>query len=166
MTTSISSTGSTSTTATSITSSVQNELGKYEFLKILAAELQYQNPVEPMNSRDFITQLAQFTVLEQTQNMAQNMEEMGENFGELAENLQAYLDNQASLTSSLLVMQSGGLIGKQVVAEVDKSSIEGIVEAVKIRNSLPYAVVGGIEVPVSSIKEIQAVPASEEEYQK
>ena len=45
------------------------ELGKDAFFKLLITQLQYQNPLEPMDDRDFIAQIAQFSALEQMQNL-------------------------------------------------------------------------------------------------
>lgn len=38
-------------------------LGESAFLTLLSAELQYQNPLQPMNNTQFIAQLAQFSNL-------------------------------------------------------------------------------------------------------
>jgi flagellar basal-body rod modification protein FlgD len=43
------------------------------FLKLLVAQLQYQNPLDPTDSVQFVTQLAQFSQLEQTTQMAQDL---------------------------------------------------------------------------------------------
>ena len=48
-----------------LTGSTFNKLGQDDFLKIFAAELRNQNPTEPMNSMESITQLAQFSSVEQ-----------------------------------------------------------------------------------------------------
>lgn len=47
-----------------------DEMGKDEFLKILVAQLQNQDPLNPMDDKEFIAQMAQFTSLEQMQNVA------------------------------------------------------------------------------------------------
>ncbi|OXS78554.1 flagellar hook assembly protein FlgD [Domibacillus enclensis] len=51
-------------------------LGKDEFLKILMAQLQNQDPLSPMEDKDFIAQMAQFTSLEQMVNMTSMIEQM------------------------------------------------------------------------------------------
>ena len=70
-------TGTTTTTqssSTSNTSATSSLLGKDQFLQLMMAELQNQNPMSP-NSSDptqYVTELAQFTSLEQQTNTAQS----------------------------------------------------------------------------------------------
>lgn len=47
-----------------------SSLGKDEFLKILMTQLQNQDPLSPMEDKDFIAQMASFSTLEQMTNMA------------------------------------------------------------------------------------------------
>ncbi|NLW47794.1 MAG: hypothetical protein GXY86_10725 [Firmicutes bacterium] len=47
-----------------------DNLGKDEFLKILIVQMQNQDPLNPMDDKEFIAQMAQFTALEQMQNVA------------------------------------------------------------------------------------------------
>lgn len=51
-----------------------SQLGKDEFLKILMAQLQNQDPTNPMKDNEFIAQMAQFSSLEQMTNMTQAFE--------------------------------------------------------------------------------------------
>lgn len=51
-----------------------NNLGKDEFLKILMVQLANQDPLNPMEDKEFIAQMAQFTSLEQMTKMASSME--------------------------------------------------------------------------------------------
>jgi len=54
-----------------------NELGKDEFLKILITQLTNQDPTEPMQDREFIAQMAQFSTLEQMTNMTGEFQRLG-----------------------------------------------------------------------------------------
>jgi flagellar basal-body rod modification protein FlgD len=68
-----SSSGTTGTSASG-TSSI---LGENEFLKLMVAQLQAQNPLEPGNSNEFVNELAQLTQTEQTTNLANASELSG-----------------------------------------------------------------------------------------
>ena len=120
---------STAPATTSNKKATSNTLGKNEFFKILAAQLQNQDPTSPASNTEFIAQLAQFSSLEQLENIANSI-------------------------SSMSVMQSAGLIGKTAVVESDGTSITGKVESILIQDSVPYAVINGNYIPVSSITQI------------
>ena len=45
-------------------------LGKDDFLQLMITKLRYQDPLKPMDDEDFIAQLAQFSSLEQMNNIA------------------------------------------------------------------------------------------------
>jgi flagellar basal-body rod modification protein FlgD len=84
-----------STTATSST----NTLDKDVFLKLFTTQLRYQDPLNPMDSTAFLTQMAQFTSLEQLYNVNTN------------------LNNLIYNQNSLLQGMSVNLIGKTVTLQ-------------------------------------------------
>jgi flagellar basal-body rod modification protein FlgD len=63
------------TNQSELTSLGNNSMKKDEFLKLLVEQLKHQDPMSPMNSQDFASQLAQFSSLEQLTNMSGMMEE-------------------------------------------------------------------------------------------
>ncbi len=46
------------------------ELGQNDFLKLMIAQLQSQDPLNPGNTNEYVSELAQFTQVEQTTNLA------------------------------------------------------------------------------------------------
>ena len=72
-TTSTTSTGSPARTPTTNPKAV---LGKDDFLKLMVTQLQNQDPLNPTDDKDFMGQMAQFSSLEQTSNMAQTLDAM------------------------------------------------------------------------------------------
>jgi flagellar basal-body rod modification protein FlgD len=92
-------------------------VSQLDFLKILATQLSFQDPMKPIDNQEFIAQLAQFTTLEQTR--------------QLGDSLQALLGVQAST-------QSLGLLGKTVdVSAADGSSATGTVTTVRFNAGQP-----------------------------
>jgi flagellar basal-body rod modification protein FlgD len=65
-------TGSTAGSAETEPTNPKGELGKNAFLQLMVAQLQAQNPLEPSNGTEYISELAQFSQLEQTTNLAQS----------------------------------------------------------------------------------------------
>ncbi len=118
-----------------------NTLGKDDFLKLLVTQLQYQDPLNPMEDREFIAQTAQFSSLEQMQNMN---------------------DNLAMMMKLQSVSQMSSLLGKdvsylKVASETQEATIEtGTVTEVKYEDGVSYMVIDGNDVPLDymiSIKE-------------
>lgn len=64
---------STTTSSTSKTEN-SNDLGYDQFLQILCAEMQYQDPLEPTSNTEYIAQLATFSQLESTLSMQNTIE--------------------------------------------------------------------------------------------
>jgi flagellar basal-body rod modification protein FlgD len=63
-------------TTTTTPASAQEPLGKEAFLELLVAQLSAQDPLNPMDSREFTAQLAQFSALEQMTNVNSTLEEL------------------------------------------------------------------------------------------
>ncbi|SRR5712691_2435939 len=135
-----SSTGTKSSTTTGT-----SKLGKQDFLKLLMAQLQNQDPMKPMDDTQMIAQMAQFSALEATQSLQATMQ--------ATNNMQS-------------VAQAGGLIGKYVQSsQADGASISGAVTGVNFTTTdgvtSPTLVVNGTDVDYSSIRRVSSTPITQ-----
>jgi flagellar basal-body rod modification protein FlgD len=121
---SIGAVGATSTNTQASNVSMQ------DFLNILLTQLSYQDPLKPMDNKEFMAQLAQFTTLGQTQ--------------ELNGKIESLLSTQAS-------MQSIGLIGKTVSFTSEQGTLTGVVSQLSWAGTTPMLAVNvsGQAQPVS-----------------
>ncbi|MBE3582928.1 MAG: hypothetical protein IMX01_02295 [Limnochordaceae bacterium] len=102
-------------------------LGKDDFLRLLLIQIQYQDPTNPLDDRAFLAQMAQFSALEQTTNVARNLAQLGQQ-------LQEAQSRQFALS----------LLGKRVeVRASDGQAVQGTVEAVNWGQDGPEVVIAG-----------------------
>lgn len=127
------------------------ELGKDDFLKLMIAQLQYQDPLSPMDNTQMIAQMAQFTSVEQLANIKDQLTAMSQSLG-----------------------SSSGLIGKIVSwsgetktgnydintgkAEVIQTVDSGLVDSVIVRSGVHYLKVGDKEIELSKVIQVENAP--------
>jgi|DewCreStandDraft_4_1066084.scaffolds.fasta_scaffold00712_47 flagellar basal-body rod modification protein FlgD len=154
--------GSSSNSGNIFSSFVDNPnsaLGKTDFLQLLVTKLKFQDPLKPMTDESFIADLAQFSSLEQMQNL-------NTSFAAQAEAIDALNTNMVGLMIMQNTSQAASLIGKTVVVGVTdidpttgqqiESEIEGKVDVVRFVDGQPKIVVNGAEYSLANIKEIKA----------
>ena len=66
--------GKITESTTETTTSAGNDLGYDEFLQLLCAEMQYQDPLEPTSNTEYVAQLATFSQMESMLNMQNSIE--------------------------------------------------------------------------------------------
>src|SRR3954452_25322169 len=92
----------------SLTTAVGKSLGKYDFLKLMVAQMKNQDPMNPASDKDNIAQMAQFSSLEQITTLSPSAQQL------------AY---------SLTVSQTFGMIGRTVTYTGDDgAAVTGTVE--------------------------------------
>jgi len=126
---------STYTTASSSAATApKKELGKEDFLLLFTAQLKAQNPLKPMDSTEFTSQMAQFSSLEQLTNINTN------------------LNNLLLFQNSLQNVSATGMIGKRVAIANDEIHT---VTGVKFENNQTYLKLdNGNNIQLGDVKEI------------
>lgn len=115
----------------------QKTLGQDDFLKLLAQQFKSQDPMKPMEDTSFIAQMAQFTSLQQSRSMSQDMAEMR--------------------TQQQLVT-ANSYLGHTVNVTVNGETISGEVAGVEIKDGTPRLVIGESTYPVSSVVLVKPAP--------
>jgi flagellar basal-body rod modification protein FlgD len=125
-----------------------NELGKDAFMKLLVNQLKNQDPLDPNKAQDSVAQLAQFSSLEQMQQLNDNIVGL------------AVLQQSNALLSQLT--SSSALIGKQVeyVDPSDQSHKWGSVDSVRIEDGIATLQIGGASVPLANVLTIGTPPTT------
>lgn len=112
----------TSASATSASKEkANNNLDKEDFLNLLVAQMKYQDPLQPQSNTEYVSQLATFTQVEATENMAHTAESL----------------------------EAGGLIGKTVIMRPtnsvtgETSDVVGVVDYMMKEGSNIYLAING-----------------------
>jgi flagellar basal-body rod modification protein FlgD len=112
---------------------------KDTFLKLLVAQLKYQDPSNPADSTTFMAQTAQFTQVERLNDLKSL------NTDQLA---------------SQLMLSASGMVGKTITfAGPDGKDVTGVVSSAHFNGSAPTLRVGDTDVPLPAVKEVRTAAA-------
>src|SRR6056297_409214 len=118
---------------------LNQQLGKDDFLQLLITQLQHQDPTKPMDDKQFIAQMAQFSSLEQMTNLGQEF---------------AKISGMVSRGNAL------NLLGKQVEILDGQQRVSGVVEAVSGTEN-PQVKVNGRFYDYSVVETVKTKEAAE-----
>ena len=106
----------TQSTTTAQTATNAFGLGFESLLKIILTQLTYQDPLKPMDNFQFVSQLAQFSQIQQGQTISESL---------------------AKLVSAQAASQATALLGQKVDIDAGSAIISGTVKAVSLLNGDP-----------------------------
>jgi flagellar basal-body rod modification protein FlgD len=129
-------TGTTPTTPA--TTAVDNGLGKDTFMKLLVAQLKYQDPMKPTDSTQFLSQMAQFSTVEKLTDLQ---------------------TTQTQLATWQKTVAGQGMIGKSVTATTTtgatSSTVTGVVTGLRLTDAGPRLVLdNGTTVGVDDVTDV------------
>lgn len=110
-----------------------SEMGKDQFLKLLVTQLRYQDPTNPMEDKEFVAQMAQFSSLEQMQN----------------------------LNSSMQLNQAMSVIDKKITwVENDGNYYAGVVNSVRMKDNKAYLMIDDVAIDMAKVVKIEPKPVA------
>jgi flagellar basal-body rod modification protein FlgD len=122
---------STGTTSSDTVSGSQQTLTQNDFLQLLVAQMQNQDPLNPQSDTQRAAQMAQFTSLTQS----------------------------SAMSSSLSMLQANSLIGSTVSLQVDpKTTTSGVVQGVVLNGTTPQVIVNGTNYNLSQVISVTPTP--------
>ncbi len=112
-------------------------LGKDEFLKLMVTQLQNQDPLNPTTNEDFLAQLAQFSALEQMQNLNESF---------------------TTFSQSIKLGNASALIGKEIsFVNMETGEVEvGKVDQISLREGQVFLTANDKEFSFDDIRSIKA----------
>ncbi len=117
----------------------KTQLGKDDFLLLLTKQLQNQDPLEPQDNLQFISQMASFSTLEQMTNMTSTLEKF------LNSTQTSYkVEAMSYLGMKVTVQPTGG-----------SDSFEGTVKAIKFVDGQAILTVGDKEVTMAEVIKVE-----------
>ena len=131
----ITSSAQTAGAAGSATANSVNGLDKDAFMKLLVAQLRYQDPMNPANGQEYLAQAAQFAQVERLEMIARS---------------------QAESIAYQQILLSSSLVGREIKATQGDETVEGVVSGVKFDAGNPMLVIGDKQVPVGAVEEVNA----------
>ena len=126
----------TSVHGTSTKRNPSSELGKDDFLLLLTEQLKNQDPMNPMENMEFISQMSSFSSLEQMLNMNENLENFVQNFK----------TNQK--TDAMRFLGTTVTATKETLEE----PVTGVVEMVGFEGGTPYLKVGDYSFTIDEVQ--------------
>ena len=129
----------TATTAAGPHRTPQKALGQADFLKLLTVQLQSQDPMKPMEDTSFMAQMAQFSSLQQSSEMAKDI---------------------AGLHTDFALQSASGMIGRQVTLNTTNGLVTGLVNSVDASTGTVNVNVGGTAYPLSKVVGVAPAPTS------
>ncbi len=113
----------------------KNTLDQADFMKLLITQLKSQDPTKPLDDKEFIGQMAQFTSLKQMNDLSESFKTMNREF---------------TFTKAV------SLVGKTISWVDDAGKYNtGPVDSIKVKNGDTFLNINGMEVPLNQISEVR-----------
>lgn len=115
----------------------KKSMGQEDFLKLITVQLANQDPLKPMEDTDFMAQMAQFTSLEQSSQMARDL---------------------VSLRADFARQSAASLLGREATVSTADGELTGPVESVDYTLDTTRVTIGGVTYPLDRVVRVAPLP--------
>ena len=115
------------------------------FLQLMLTQLENQDPTSPMENTEWLSQLAQYSSLEQMTAMNSNMESISSSLQDLS----------ANVGTNAVISQTLSLVGKDVTIKTETGNINGIVEEATFDGGVGFVKIGEEYYSIANITSIR-----------
>jgi len=123
-----------------VTSAVTQSLSQQDFLKLLVTQMTSQDPMNPTNSQDLLSQMTEFSTLNANTSMQSQL---------------------AAMQSLNQFSEAGNLLGKQITLQVDSNTIaNGVVTGLDTSGSAPGIIVNGQTYSLGQVISVTNAPTT------
>jgi flagellar basal-body rod modification protein FlgD len=139
--TSTNSATSSSTNATDPAADSSSQLlGQDDFIKLLVTQMTSQDPMSPMSNQDMLTQMVQFSTLQQNTGLQSEL---------------------ARMQTGQTLAQANALLGRQVSLQTDSGTLtQGVVSRLDVSSGTAQIIVNGVSYDLSQVLTIAPAPAT------
>ncbi len=118
----------------------KNSLDEADFMKLLVTQLKTQDPTKPLDDKQFIGQMAQFTSLKQMNNLTEGFRTLAKEF---------------AFTKAV------NLVGKEI-AWTDETGRElsGVVDSIRVKSGETFLNAQGMELRLDQVREVRDIRAA------
>ncbi len=115
-------------------------MSQQDFLKLLVAQMTSQNPIDPLNNQDLLSQMVQFSTLQQNTSLQTAI---------------------TGMQASQGLLQANALLGREVTVQADPTTTKtGVVSGVQMNSGSASIVVNGVVYDLSQVLAISTPTTS------
>lgn len=144
--------------AKTVNSQASTKMDGDMFLKLLVAQLKYQDPSKPMDTAAMMQQTASLAMVERMNEMASNVDNMVKATQSLAETQKEVGTSYVSMLMEQRMSTAVSLVGRTISyadATDPETKVDGIVESVRFDKTGPILTVNGKDVPLTAVVSVK-----------
>lgn len=143
---------SSSAAASAVSQVAGKSLNQQDFLNLMVAQLRYQDPMNPVDNSNLMSQWAQLSMLEELQQLNQGLTDLTSKIGGLG----AAGTSSSAQGQAEQVLEASALLGRTIEATPSGSGqvVSGVVSEIGVDKGVPTLIVDGTTIHIEDVTHI------------